>query len=59
MRVGDLQLRILRLLWEEADLTVRDVHGRLGGEGKWAYDAQENGGAEVSFASVGGTEVYL
>lgn len=37
MRVGDLQLRILRLLWAEEGLTVRDVHGRLGGEGKWAY----------------------
>lgn len=37
LRVGDLQLRILRLLWAEAGLTVRDVHGRLGGESKWAY----------------------
>jgi BlaI family penicillinase repressor len=35
-RIGDLQLRILRLLWSETDLTVRDVHERLG-EGKWAY----------------------
>lgn len=36
-RIGDLQLRILRLLWEQTDLTVRDVHERLGGDNKWAY----------------------
>src|SRR3954447_25375558 len=36
-RIGDLQLKILRLLWERADLTVRELHEQLGGEGKWAY----------------------
>jgi BlaI family penicillinase repressor len=36
-RIGDLQLKILRLLWNCADLTVRELHEQLGGEGKWAY----------------------
>jgi BlaI family penicillinase repressor len=36
LRLGDLQLRILRLLWRGDDLSVREVHEGLG-ETKWAY----------------------
>jgi BlaI family transcriptional regulator, penicillinase repressor len=36
-RIGDLQLKILRVLWQRPDISVRDVYGELGAEGKWAY----------------------
>jgi BlaI family transcriptional regulator, penicillinase repressor len=36
-RIGDLQLKILQLLWGQPGASVRDVHGELGGEGKYAY----------------------
>src|SRR5574340_157571 len=31
-RLGDLQLRIMRVLWESAPATVAEVHGQLGEE---------------------------
>jgi len=31
-RLGDLQLRIMRVLWDSAPASVAEVHGRLGGE---------------------------
>lgn len=34
-RLGDLQLRILQILWELGSATVAQVHGRLGY--RWAY----------------------
>ncbi len=36
-RIGDLQLKILQLLWEHPDASVREVHAGLGGESKYAY----------------------
>ena len=36
-RIGDLQLKILQLLWEHSGASVRKVHARLGGESKYAY----------------------
>ena len=36
-RLGDLQLRILQILWERGEATVADVHKRLGGHDRFAY----------------------
>jgi len=36
-RLGDLQLRILKILWERSEGTVADVHKALGGHSKFAY----------------------
>jgi len=36
-RLGDLQLRIMKLLWHRGESTVGDVHGALGGERGLAY----------------------
>jgi BlaI family penicillinase repressor len=36
-RLGDLQLRILNILWERGEGTVADVHKALGGHNKFAY----------------------
>src|SRR3954469_19735247 len=36
-RLGDLQLRIMRILWNSTEATVADVHSELGGIGKFAY----------------------
>ena len=37
LRVGDLQLRILQILWERAEAAVADVHGVLTRERDLAY----------------------
>jgi BlaI family penicillinase repressor len=36
-RLGDLQLRIMRILWNSTEATVADVHSELGGISKFAY----------------------
>lgn len=36
-RLGDLQHRILKVLWEQGDATVADVHTALGGTDAFAY----------------------
>jgi len=36
-RLGDLQLRIMQILWARAEATVADVHGVLAGERDLAY----------------------
>ena len=38
-RLGDLQLKIMKLLWQRADseAAVAEVHQALSGEGEWAY----------------------
>src|SRR5947207_8910944 len=36
-RLGDLQLRIMKLLWDRGEATVGDVLGALGGERDLAY----------------------
>jgi BlaI family transcriptional regulator, penicillinase repressor len=36
-RLGDLQLRILQILWERGEATVADVHKALGGHSRFAY----------------------
>ncbi len=36
-RIGDLQLKILRVLWGRPNISVREVFEELGAEGKWAY----------------------
>jgi len=36
-RLGDLQLRIMQVLWEQGDATVAAVHGALAGENDLAY----------------------
>ena len=36
-RLGDLQLAIMKILWEKGDATVADVHGILAGERDLAY----------------------
>jgi BlaI family penicillinase repressor len=37
LRLGDLQLRIMRVLWKQGEVTVADVHEALGGSAKFAY----------------------
>jgi BlaI family transcriptional regulator, penicillinase repressor len=36
-RIGDQQLRILRVLWDRAEATVADVHHALGSRPRLAY----------------------
>lgn len=36
-RLGDLQLRIMKVLWERGEATVAEVHGALAGERELAY----------------------
>jgi len=36
-RLGDLQLKIMKVLWLQAEVTVGDVHQTLVREGEWAY----------------------
>jgi predicted transcriptional regulator len=36
-RLGDLQLRIMQILWAREEATVADVHGELAGERDLAY----------------------
>jgi BlaI family transcriptional regulator, penicillinase repressor len=36
-RLGDLQLRIMRILWKNTEASVSDVHAGLGGTNKFAY----------------------
>ncbi len=36
-RLGDLQLRILKVLWSSGEATVAEVHKALGAEGELAY----------------------
>lgn len=36
-RLGDLQLRIMRVLWKEGEATVASVHETLGGSAEFAY----------------------
>jgi predicted transcriptional regulator len=36
-RLGDLQLRIMQILWQRAEAAVAEVHQTLAAEGDWAY----------------------
>ena len=36
-RLGDLQLRIMQVLWERGEATVADVHEAVAGERNFAY----------------------
>ncbi|HKQ40300.1 MAG TPA: BlaI/MecI/CopY family transcriptional regulator [Verrucomicrobiae bacterium] len=36
-RLGDLQLRILKVFWDRGEATIGDVHKALGGHSKFAY----------------------
>jgi len=36
-RLGDLQLKIMKILWERSEATVAEVHGSLSGEANLAY----------------------
>lgn len=36
-KLGDLQLKIMKVLWERAEAAVGEVHGALSAEGDWAY----------------------
>src|SRR5437764_8496627 len=36
-RLGDLQLRIMRILWNNSEATVAAVHEELGGTSSFAY----------------------
>jgi predicted transcriptional regulator len=36
-RLGDLQLRIMKILWLRAEAAVAEVHQALSGDGDWAY----------------------
>lgn len=36
-RLGDLQLRIMQVLWAKAEATVAEVHAALSGERDFAY----------------------
>jgi len=36
-RLGDLQLRIMQILWQLAEAAVAEVHQALAAEGDWAY----------------------
>jgi len=36
-RLGDLQIRILKILWDRREATVAEVHKALGGHSKFAY----------------------
>lgn len=36
-RLGDLQLKIMKVLWLRAEANVAEVHQALSAEGDWAY----------------------
>jgi predicted transcriptional regulator len=36
-RLGDLQLKIMKVLWPRKETTVAEVHQALSAEGDWAY----------------------
>jgi len=36
-KLGELQLKIMKILWESAETDVGGVHQALSGEGSWAY----------------------
>ena len=36
-RLGDLQLRIMKILWQQPETTVAEVHQALSGENELAY----------------------
>jgi predicted transcriptional regulator len=36
-RLGDLQLKIMKVLWPRQEAAVAEVHQALAGEGEWAY----------------------
>jgi len=36
-RLGDLQLQILKVLWDKKESTVAEVHDVVGGDGRLAY----------------------
>jgi BlaI family penicillinase repressor len=36
-RLGDLQLKIMKVLWSRTEAAVAEVHHALAGEGTWAY----------------------
>jgi len=36
-RLGDLQLKIMKVLWLRTEAAVGEVHQGLAGEGEWAY----------------------
>jgi len=36
-KLGDLQLKIMKILWERAETAVGEVHQALSAEGRWAY----------------------
>jgi BlaI family transcriptional regulator, penicillinase repressor len=36
-KLGELQLKIMKILWESAETDVGDVHQALSREGSWAY----------------------
>jgi BlaI family transcriptional regulator, penicillinase repressor len=36
-RLGDLQLKIMKVLWLRAEAAVAEVHEALSGDGVWAY----------------------
>ena len=36
-RLGDLQLRIMKILWDRGEASVSDVHEALGQDGRLAY----------------------
>ena len=49
-RLGDLQLKIMKLLWQRADseAAVAEVHQALSGEGEWAYTTIEEVTRKIS-----------
>ena len=36
-RLGDLQLKIMKVLWSQEETTIAGVHEELSKEGEWAY----------------------
>jgi BlaI family transcriptional regulator, penicillinase repressor len=36
-RLGDLQLKIMKLLWAQPEATVGEIHQSLARDGDWAY----------------------
>ena len=36
-KLGELQLKIMKILWERPETAVGDVHQALSKEGFWAY----------------------
>jgi predicted transcriptional regulator len=63
-RLGDLQLRIMKVLWERGEASVADVHDALGGDAGLAYTTvatmlrKMEGRGLVTHASEGRRFVY-